>query len=179
MPRAILILVCRAAFVLAAFTPVTAWAATGDIGCIETKLGPAAMQRIGNGVVAAADTGYDPARALDPDRDALIDARQKCRNVGNWSADATLAAVSYTQARATRLGAESALKRDGLDPARLSTVYAALPVADRRSLAAKASPGALTAVRTATARAEARRHVLLYFAALAGIEFYPGDFVAA
>ncbi|MDB5677409.1 hypothetical protein [Sphingomonas bacterium] len=166
-------------FTVAFLAPAPAFAATGDIGCIEAKLGAAAMQRIGDGVVAAADNGFDPARALDPDRDELIDARQKCRNAGNWSPNATQIAVSYTQARATRLGAESALKRDGLDATKLAASYAALPVQDRRSLIAKASPGALNAVTIAAAQLQGRRHVLLYFAALAAIEFYPSDFTAA
>ena len=163
----------------ALLAPGTACAATGDIGCIETKLGSAAMERIGQGVVMAADNGTDPARALDADRDALLPARDACRTAGNWSPDAIQIAVSYTQGRATKLGAESALKRDGLDPAMLSASYAALPVQDRRSLVAKASSGALNAVAVATPRIAPRRHVVLYLAALAAIEFYPADFAAA
>ena len=179
MFRAVVFLASYAVCALATLVPAAAWAATGDIGCIEAKLGPAAMQRIGDGVVAAADSGGDPARALDPDRDAFIDARQKCRNAGSWSPDATQIAVSYTQARATRLGAESALKRDGLDPARLATAYAALTVQNRESLVAKASSGVLTAVKAAAPRATTRRHVLLYFSALAAVEFYPPHFAKA
>jgi hypothetical protein len=161
------------------FAPGTALAATGDISCIEAKLGPVAMQRIGDGVVAVADKGGDPARALDTDRDALLAARQACRAANNWSPDASQAAISYTQGLATRLGAESALKRDGIDTTRLAASYAALPVQDRKSLIAKASPGAIDAITTATPGATARRHVLLYFSALAAIEFYPGEFTAA
>ena len=156
--------------------PGTAFAATGDIGCIEARLGPAAMQRIGDGVVAAADSGSNPAQALDRDRDALIAARDACRATNSWSADAAQAAISYTQGRATKLGAESALKRDGLDTARLANGYATLPLPDRKSLIAKASPGALGAVAAAGTTPKQRRHVLLYFAALAGLEFYPADF---
>ncbi|MBS0478310.1 MAG: hypothetical protein JSR79_03305 [Proteobacteria bacterium] len=163
----------------ALLAPGTAWAASGDIGCIEAKLGPVAMQRIGDGVVAAADNGADPARTLDADREALIAARDACRIDNNWSPDAAQAAVSYTQARATGLGAESALKVDGLDAAKLAGSYAALPLADRRSLIGKASPDALTAVTAAGPGPMQRRHVLLYFAALAAMEFYPADFVAA
>jgi hypothetical protein len=149
------------------------------LGCIEAKLGPAAMQRIGDGVVAAADRGTDPSRSLDADRDALLAARQACRVAGNWSADAVQVVISYTQGRATKLGAESALRRDGLDPVKLATVYAALPVQDRSSLIAKASPGAIRAIAAAAPQIAARRHVLLYFAALAAIEFYPPQFATA
>ena len=170
----------RALLIAAALlAPGTAWAATGDIGCIEARLGPAAMQRIGDGVVAAANNGTDPARTLDADREALIAARDACRTAGNWSPDAVQAAVSYTQGRATRLGAESALKTDGLDAAKLAASYGALPLPDRKSLIAKASSGALGAVTVSGANPAQRRHVLLYFAALAAIEFYPADFTAA
>jgi hypothetical protein len=162
-----------------AFVPAPAFAANGAIGCIEAKIGPAAMQRIGEGVVAAADKEKDPSGALDADRDALIAARDACRTANSWSNDATQAAVSYLQARATKLGAESALHRDGLDVGKLSVSYAALPVQDRKSLIAKASPGAINAVTTATPRPAARRHVLLFFAALAAIEFYPAEFKTA
>lgn len=163
----------------ALFAPGTAWAATGDIGCIEAKLGAVAMQRIGDSVVAAANNGTDPTRTLDADREALIAARDACRGAGNWSADAVQAAMSYTQGRATMLGAESALKADGLDTAKLAASYAALPLADRKSLIAKASAGAVRAITAVDARPALRRHVLLYFAALAAIEFYPADFAAA
>ncbi|MDB5680529.1 MAG: hypothetical protein JWO16_334 [Sphingomonas bacterium] len=162
----------------ALLAPGTAYAATGDIGCIEAKLGPAAMQRIGDGVVAAANNGTDPARTLDADREVLIAARDACRTAGNWSPDAVQAAVSYTQGRATKLGAESALKTDGLDATKLAASYTALPLPDRKSLIAKASTGALGAVMAASERPVLRRHVLLYFAALAAIEFYPMDFAA-
>ena len=163
----------------ALFAPAPALAATGDIGCIEATLGPAAMQRIGDGVVLAADNNSDPARALDTDRDPLIDARQKCRNAGNWSVEATRIAMSYTQARATRIGAESALRRDDVDASGLAASYAALPIGDRRSLIAKPSPRAVAATRAASPRETARRHAYLYFAALAALEFYPLDFAAA
>lgn len=163
----------------ALLAPGTAWAASGDIDCIEAKLGPVAMQRIGDGVVTAADKGGSPSTALDADRDALLAARQACRTAGNWSPSAIQAAVSYTQGRATKLGAEAALKADRLDPTRLAVAYAALPVQDRRSLIAKASSGAIAAVTTAALQPRARRHVLLYFAALAAIEFYPADFQAS
>jgi hypothetical protein len=156
--------------------PGTAWAASGDIGCIEAKLGTTAMQRIGDGVVAAADKGGNPATALDTDRDALLAARQACRTAGNWSPTAVQAAVSYTQGKATKLGAEAALRNDGLDAGRLATAYAALPAEDRMSLIEKASSGALTAVTTATKSAQGRRHVLLFYSALAAIEFYPAEF---
>jgi len=163
----------------ALLAPGTAWAASGDIGCIEAKLGATAMQRIGDGVVAAADKGSNPASALDTDRDALIAARAACRTAGNWSPTAVEVAVSYTQARATRLGAEAALKRDGLAAPKLAAAYAALPVEDRKSLIEKASSGALAAITSAAGQPRARRHVLLYFSALAAIEFYPGEFAAA
>ena len=174
--RILLIAAAQFAFGLA---PGAAWAASGDIGCIEVKLGPTAMQRIGDGVVAAADKGGNPAAALDADRDALLAARQACRAAGNWSPTAVQVAVSYTQGRATKLGAEAALRNDGLDATKLATAYAALPAQDRKSLIEKASSGALAAVTSATAQPRARRHVLLYFAALAAIEFYPADFIAA
>jgi len=159
--------------------PSTASAASGDIGCIETKLGPTPMQRIGDGVVAAADKGANPAAALDTDRDALLAARQSCRAASNWSPTAVQAAVSYTQGRATKLGAEAALRSDGVDATKLAATYAGLPAQDRKSLIEKASSGALAAVTSATVQPRARRHVLLYFAALAAIEFYPAEFAAA
>ncbi|WP_066826693.1 hypothetical protein [Sphingomonas mali] len=160
----------------ALLAPGTAWAASGDIGCIEAKLGPTAMQRIGNGVVAAADKGENPAAALDVDRDALLAARQACRASSSWSPAAVQVAVSYTQGRATKLGAETALRGDGLDAAKLAAAYAALPTQDRKSLIEKASPGALAGVTAATNSARARRHVLLFYSALAAIEFYPAEF---
>ncbi|WP_287978548.1 hypothetical protein [Sphingomonas sp.] len=163
----------------ALFAPGTAWAASGDIGCIEGKLGATAMQRIGDGVVAAADKGGNPASALDADREALIAARAACRTAGNWSPTAIQIAVSYTQARATRLGAEAALRKDGLDATKFAAAYAALPVPDRKSLIEKASSGALAAVTSTSAQPRVRRHVLLYFSALAAIEFYPAEFAAA
>ena len=163
----------------AVFAPGSAWAASGDIGCIEAKLGSAAMQRIGDGVVAAVDKGGNPAAALDTDRDALLAARQACRTAGNWSPAAVQTAVSYTQGRATKLGAEAAIRNDGLDVAKLAAAYAALPAQDRKSLIEKASSGALAAVTSATVQPHARRHILLYFSALAAIEFYPADFIAA
>jgi len=171
--RAILIAAASVALWLA---PDAAWAASGDIGCIEAKLGPAAMQRIGEGVVAAADKGGNPAAALDADRDALLAARQACRTAGNWSPSAVQTAVSYTQGRATKLGAEAALRRDGLDAAKLATAYAALPIQDRKSLIEKASPGALAAATAITSNAPTRRHLLLFYSALAAIEFYPAEF---
>ena len=162
----------------ALFAPGTAWAASGDIGCIEAKLGPTAMQRIGDGVVAAVDKGGNPSAALDTDRDALLAARQACRTAGNWSPAAVQTAVSYTQGKATKLGAETALRSDGLDAAKLAAAYAALPAQDRKSLIEKASSGALAAVATATNSARARRHVLLFYSALAAIEFYPAEFAS-
>ena len=174
--RIILIAAALFAFGLA---PGTAWAASGDIGCIEAKLGPAVMQRIGDGVVAAADKGGNPAAALDADRDALLAARQACRAAGNWSPTAVQIAISYTQGRATKLGGEAALRNDSLDVAKLTTAYTALPAQDRKSLIEKASSGALAAVTNAATQPRARRHVLLYFAALAAIEFYPAEFAAA
>jgi len=171
-------LLIAAALLAPLLAPGTAWAASGDIGCIEAKLGPTAMQRIGDGVVAAADKGGNPAAALDTDRDALLAARQACRVAGNWSPAAVQSAVSYTQGRATKLGAEAALRSDGLDATKLATAYAALPVQDRKSLTEKASSRALAAVTGAVAQPRARRHVLLYFSALAAIEFYPAEFAA-
>jgi hypothetical protein len=163
----------------ALLAPGTARAASGDIACIEAKLGATAMQRIGDGVVAAADKGGNLASALDADRDALLAARQDCRTAGNWSPTAVQAAVSYTQGKATKLGAEAALRNDGLDATKLAAGYAALPTEDRKSLIEKASTGALAAVTSAATQPRARRHVLLYFSALAAIEFYPVEFAAA
>jgi len=77
-----------------------------------------------------------------------------------------------------KLGAEAALRSDGLDATKLATAYAALPVQDRKSLTEKASSRALAAVTGAVAQPRARRHVLLYFSALAAIEFYPAEFAA-
>jgi hypothetical protein len=169
------LLIATAAFAFG-IAPGTARAASGDIGCIEAKLGQAAMQRIGANVVTAVDKGGDSSSVLDTDREALIAARSACRTAGNWSPDAVQAAVSYTQARATKIGAEAALRADGLDPARLAGLYAALPAPDRQSLTGKPSSGALAAVGGATPGRQARVHVRLLFAALAGIEFYPADF---
>lgn len=165
-----------AAPVILWLAPGPTWAASGDIGCIEAKLGPAAMQRIGANVVAAADKRGDPARVLDVDRDALIAARSACRTAANWSPDAVQTAVSYTQARATKLGAEMALKADGLDPARLSGVYAALPLSDRKTLVDAPSSGAKAALNAVAPDQRQRVHVQLLFAALSAIEFYPQDF---
>ncbi len=170
----------RAILIAAAlFAPGSAWAASGDIGCIEAKLGPAAMQRIGEGVVAAADKGTDPARALDADRTALLAARAACSAASRWSPSAIALAVSYTQARATKLGAEAVISSDGLSEAGLTAAYAALPVQDRKSLIEKASSVALAAVSKASSSTRGRRHVLLYFSALAASEFYPAEFAAA
>ena len=165
-----------AAPVALGFAPSAAWAASGDIGCIEAKLGSAAMERIGSNVVATADKHGDPARVLDADRDALIAARSACRAAANWSPDAVQTAVSYTQARATKLGAETALRRDGLDPARLTEAYAALPPPDRRTLVQAPSPSAKAAMNAAATGERQRAHVRLLFAALSAIEFYPLDF---
>ena len=162
----------------ALLAPGTAWAASGDIGCIEAKLGPAAMARIGANVVAVADKGGNPARVLDADRDALIAARSACRTAGNWSPDAVQIAVYYTQARATKIGAEAALRADGLDPAKLAAIYAALPDRDRKSMVETPSPAAVAAMNAATPVARSRVHVHLLFAALAAIEGYTGDFAA-
>ena len=170
----------RITLALALFAaPCSAWAATGDIGCIEGKLGPAAMQRIGVGIVAATDEQLDLGGALDADRASLLAGRDACRVANAWSPDAVQLAVSYTQARATLLGAETALKADGLDAKRLAASYAALPIADRQSLIGRASTPAIKAVRAAGTTEPTRRHALLYFAALAAIEFYPVEFAAA
>lgn len=178
MLRVALALGVASAFAALAPAPVVA-ADLSTLGCIEAKLGPVVMQRIGDGVVAAADKGNDPSRSLDTDRDALLAARQACRVAANWSTDAVQVAMSYTQGRATKLGAESALRRDGLDPVKLATFYAVLPVQDRSSLIGKASTGAVKAITAAARQAAARRHVLLYFAGLAAIQFYPPQFAAS
>lgn len=169
------LLIAAASFAIG-LVPDAAWAASGDIGCIEAKLGPVAMQRIGANVVAAVDKQGDPARVLDADRDAFLAARSACRAAANWSPDAVQTAVSYTQARATKLGAEMALRADGLDPARLSEVYAALPLSDRKTLVGAPSAGARAAVNAAAPGERQRVHVRLFFAALSAIEFYPQDF---
>jgi len=148
----------------------------GDIGCIESRLGAAAMARIGDGVVRAAETGGDPAGALDADRDALIAAREACRREKGWSPAVAQVAISYTQARATRIGAEKALAADGIDRARLDAAYGALAVSDRQGMVAKVTPAGLAAIQAASPSPRGRRHAMLYFAALAGIEFYPAAF---
>jgi hypothetical protein len=163
----------------ALLVPGSAWAANGDIGCIEAKLGAAAMQRIGDGTVAAVTAGGDPSRALDRDRDAFIAARDACRSANAWSPDAVQVAVSYAQARAAKIGVESALKAEGLDPAALAARYDSLLLADRKSLLTKASSQVVRIVMAVSAAPAQRRHVFLYFAALAGLEFYPADFAAA
>ena len=164
---------------VAVLTPGPAWAASGDIGCIEAKLGAAPMERIGDGVIAAVDRGGNPGASLDADRQALIAARDACVRENKWSAAASQAAMSYTQARATRIGVDKALRADGVIPTALNFSYSALPVADRQSLIEKMSPGALAAIRKASGdNVKVRRHVALYFAALAAFEFYPADFAA-
>jgi hypothetical protein len=136
------------------------------------------MARIGANVVAVADKRGDPARVLDADREAVIAARTACRSAGAWSPDAVQIAVSYTQARATKIGAETALRADGLDPAKLAGIYAALPDGDRISLAAKPSGAASAALDRAASGTRSRVHVLLLFAALAAIETYTAEFRA-
>lgn len=164
---------------LALLAPAPAWAASGDVGCIAARLGPAALQRIGDGVVRAVDGAGDPARALDEDRATLIAARDACRAAARWSSDAVRAATSYMQAEATRIGAEAALRRDRVDPAALAGAYRGLAAADRRSFLDALSPAALAAVDAASSQPPVRRHVLLYFAALAGLELYPAEFAGA
>lgn len=167
------------AAMLGAFIPATAFAATGDIRCIENRLGTATMARIGDGVVAAADKGSDPSASLDADRDALIAARDWCRRENNWSAPASLAAVSYTQARATRIGVQIALEADRIPLSRLNDSYAALAITDRQSMIRQMSPRALEAIRIAAGgNVRARRHIALYLASLAAFEFYPAEFAA-
>ncbi|MES2095599.1 MAG: hypothetical protein V4459_02450 [Pseudomonadota bacterium] len=173
------ILITTAALLIAGL-PQVASAANGDIGCIESKLGANAMTRIGDGVIAAIDKGGNPNASLDADRTALIAARDACVRDNKWSVAASQAAMSYTQARAARIGVEKALKKESVDLTSLNFAYSALPVADRESLIAKMSPRALAAIRkVAGANAAMRRHVALYFAALAAFEFYPAEFAAA
>lgn len=169
-----------AAALVAAALPHIAAAATGDIGCIETKLGAATMARIGDGVIAAIDKGGDPGASLDMDREALIAARDTCVRENKWSAAASQVAISYTQARATRVGVEKALLKESVGLTALNATYSSLPTADRQSLIAKMSPSALAAIKAASGgNASRRRHIALYFASLSGFEFYPADFAAA
>lgn len=158
--------------------------AAGDIGCIEARLGPAAIDRIGDRVVAASDAGASFDGALDLDREALIAARDMCRRANGWSNGATDLAVSYMKARASRAGADRAVRGDGLDPVALAGRYAALGAADRRSIGSAAiTRPAIAAIRgaagvTADAAVLTRRlhHITILFAALSAIEFYPGEF---
>ncbi len=163
----------------ALLAPGTAWAASGDVGCIEAKLGPAAMARIGEGIAAAAGDRNAYAAAFNADREALLAARTACRTAGNWSPEAVRLAMSYLQARAAKLGAEPVLKADGLDPARLASAYAALPIQDRKSLMDKVSPAVVDMVKAAAPGTRERLHVMMLLTALAGIEFYPAEFAAS
>lgn len=163
----------------ALLAPGSAWAASGDIGCIEAKLGAAAMQRIGDRVVSVVEKG----NAGDPiagDRDALLAAREACRQADGWSSGATQLAVSYALASATRLGAEPALKRNGFDPAALTAQYAAMAAVDRRSLVnGGPSDKAKGAVAVAAADPKRKYLVMLWFSTLAALEFDKADFSAA
>ncbi len=163
----------------ALFAPGSAWAANGDIGCIEAKLGPAAMQRIGARVVAAVEAG----KAGDPiadDRDALLAARAACQDANGWSGNATQLAVSYALATATRQGAEPVLKRNGFDPVALATRYSAMAAVDRRSMVdGDPSNKAKDAVAVAAVDPKRKYLVMLWFSTLAALEFDKADFAAA
>ncbi|MBN8807523.1 MAG: hypothetical protein J0I47_04695 [Sphingomonas sp.] len=169
----------RALALLALLTPAPALAASGSVDCIATKLGSTVLQRIGDGVIVQLEHAGNPARSLDTDRDALLAAREACRSANHWSPAAVSAATDYVQARATRMGAEAALRRDGIDSARLAIGLARLAPADRRSYLAQMSPAAMAVVDTASADKAVRLRVWMFLAALAGLETSMSEFAAA
>jgi hypothetical protein len=171
-----------------ATTPAMA-ADAGSLNCIETRLGADSITRIGTRVVAALDAGESLDTSLDADRDAVIAARNSCRDANKWSPAATDTAMSYAKAAASLIGGEAAVKADALDSTVLKASYAALALDDRRSLSlgqpmtkvalaviANAAAGAKTADNAA--RTRVMRHVIVYFASLSGREFYPAEFAA-
>ncbi|WP_375397292.1 hypothetical protein [uncultured Sphingomonas sp.] len=159
------------------------------IGCIEARLGPAAMTRIGGRLIAAIDAGGSYDGALDLDRDALTAARDGCRADNRWTERATALADSFTQARAARIGADSVLRTDGFDPLVLAAAFATLAPADRHSLTGsdRMTDAVLAKIATLVSappvtpatRDAAIRHIVTLFASLSGIEYYPQDFTAA
>lgn len=179
-------LVLAALALMAIASPAMA-AAPESIACVETRLGSDSMARIGAQVIAALDAGKSLDTSLDMDRDAVIAARNACRDANKWSSQATDTALSYAKAGAALIGGEAAVRADGLDPAALKARYAALVAEDRRSLSAAPMTSPALAAITAAAGAKAvdnggrsriMRHVIVYFASLSGREFYPADFAA-
>jgi hypothetical protein len=174
--------------IIFAATPAMA-ADAGSLNCIEAKLGNDSMARIGTRVIAALDAGQPLDTSLDTDRDAVIAARNSCRDSNRWSPAATDTAMSYAKAGASLIGGEVAVRADGLDSATLKASYAALALDDRRSLSlgqpmtksaltAIASAAALAKTADNAARTRVMRHVIVYFASLSGREFYPAEFAA-
>ena len=171
-----------------AATPAMA-ADAGSLNCIEIRVGGDSMARIGTRVIAALDAGESLDSSLDADRDAVIAARNSCRDSNKWSPAATDTAMSYAKAGASLIGGETAVKADGLDSAALKASYVALALDDRRSLSLgqPMTKVALTAIASAAAgaksadnaaRTRVMRHVIVYFASLSGREFYPAVFAA-
>jgi hypothetical protein len=178
-----------AAVALACVASPALAADAGSIKCIETRLGSESLARIGTRVIAALDAGQSLDTSLDADRDAVIAARNACRDANKWSPAATDMALSYTKAAAALIGGEAAVKADGLDPVALKAAYLGLATADRRSLsvgqpmtdaARSAINGAAGALKNpdAAARTKVMRHLVVYFASLSGREFYPAEFPA-
>jgi len=173
---------------LAAFAaPGAAFAAT-DIGCIAGKLGPETMARIGDKVVALSDKIQPFDSALDDDREALIAARDACRQSNGWSNEATALAINYFKSDVVRVGAERALAGDGFSMASLKARYQAMADIDRKSLTSGREMSAtvknvlIALVGTVKLDEERRpivaRRLTLFFAALSALEFYPAEFTA-
>lgn len=165
--------------------PGTAFAADG-INCIATKLDPSVVVRIGDGVVALSDKAQPFDASLDADRDAVIAARDACRKANKWSNDAADLAMGYFKAGAVVIGAERALVGDGFSLDALKTAYAAMSVADRKSIiiGPQITNVAMdTVIRLVDAskpdpakRDRLLRRMTIYFGSMSAIEFYPAEF---
>jgi hypothetical protein len=181
------LIVAALALTIAA-TPAIA-ADAGSLTCIESRLGGDSMARIGTRLIAALDAGESPDTSLDVDREAVITARNSCREANKWSNDATDTALSYTKAGASLIGGETAVKADGIDPVLLKAAYAGLATTDRRSLslgqpmtktalAAITSATAGTKSTDTTAQTRMTRHAIIYLASISAREFYPAQFAS-
>ncbi len=172
------------AALVAGMAPGTAFAAK-DIGCIAARLSPDMLARIGAREVASLDSD-SKTDWLAEDREAVIAARNACRQANGWSNDATDLAMNYFEAATSLATVEPLLAAQGLDAAAMRAAYAALPEPDRRSIVMsdKLSPGAEALLRQAAGKRDdpkfARRLslVVAFIGGLAAIEFYPAQFAA-
>lgn len=172
------------AALLASAAPVAAQPTS--IGCIVDKLGSESIARIGGRVVTAIDTKQPLDTALDLDRDALIAARNTCRDANKWSVAQVDTAVSYLKASAALVGSEAALQGDGIDATAFRGGYDGLSEADHASMvggkspnpAVKAAVDRLAAMSKATGLAHDAvvRHVTIYFSARSALDYYPTQF---